>query len=108
MMIKIKTQPKERMRYKTLGDWIINGEQIIIYVSEMGDWKYEMLVALHELVEVLLCKDKAISQKSVDEFDMNFKGQGEPGDDLKAPYHEQHKQAEFIEKQLALFLNIDW
>jgi Mn-dependent DtxR family transcriptional regulator len=95
MMIKIKTIEHARQRHDTCGNWVINGEQIIIYVSEMGDWKYEMLVALHELVEVLLCKDRGISQKAVD-------------DDIKAPYREQHRQAEFIEKQMAQFLNIDW
>ena len=47
-------------------------DTLIIRVSNVGDWRMEALVGIHELVEAILCIDKDITQKSVDEFDIAF------------------------------------
>ena len=96
MDIRIKVVPHKSHRYETVGDWFFDKKgNLEIRVSDMGNWKYECLVAFHEMIEVLLCKDRKISQKSVDSFDTKFekerakgihKEEAEPGDDPKAPY----------------------
>lgn len=114
--IKIRTIPHDQQRYPTVGDWFFNPDRrtIEIRVSDMQNWRFEFLVALHELVEVMLCQDKGISQQSVDDFDIAYEKKrqaddySEPGDDLKAPYHRQHQVATMMEKFICAEMDIDW
>lgn len=113
--IQIKTIKHSKQRYSTCGDWLIHGNTLTIYVSEMCDWRKEALVAVHELIETLCCKNKGVSQKEVDLFDMDYEANrhpsdltSEPGDDPAAPYHVQHKFASIIERMLAEQLEVKW
>lgn len=116
--IKISTIDHKRQRYPTVGDWFfettLDGEQLIIRVSKMSDWRYEFLVALHELVEVALCRYSGVTQKQVDRFDMAFEKRrpegnvDEPGDSNKAPYRVQHCIATGVERIVAAFLGVVW
>lgn len=114
MNVIIKTIPHRQHRYETVGDWWSEGKTLHIRVSEMGSWKYEMLVAVHELVEVLQCKHLRISTASVDKFDIAFEKKrkpgntDEPGDDSRAPYRVQHGIATGVERILAALLGVDW
>lgn len=80
----------------------------------MGNWRFEALVALHELVEVIKCKHDGVSQKDVDAFDIAFEknrkpgNDDEPGDDPNAPYQNQHCLATGIERIMAAELGVDW
>ena len=73
-----------------------------------------MLVAVHELVEVLLCKHRGITAAKVDAFDKAFEkarkpgNEDEPGDDPKAPYRKEHFFATNIEALLSAELGVDW
>lgn len=67
-----------------------------------------MLVAVHELIEMTLCYVSDIPQGIVDEFDLHYEGEGEPGDDLNAPYHKQHCIATGIERILAACMGVKW
>jgi hypothetical protein len=118
MKIIIETIPHEEQRYPTVGDWFFDHPRpdkiLTIRVSRMGDWRYEVLVAVHELVEVLLCLHKGVSQKSVDKFDMKYEAarkrgdESEPGDDPRAPYKDQHCIATAVERLLAPMLGVSW
>lgn len=119
MNINIKTIPNIEQRYSTSGDWWFDEQgDLQIRVSDMKNWKYEALVAVHELCEVLLCKEKKIEGKDVDAFDISFEkireqhpdiiGEVEPGDMTSAPYHEEHTFATNVEKALANRLNVNW
>lgn len=74
----------------------------------------ESLVAVHELVEVLLCDANGFFQNTVDDFDMEYEknrkpgDESEPGDDPKAPYHRQHCIATGVERILAAELGVNW
>src|SRR6266403_2512350 len=115
MRIVIETIPHEKQRYPTVGDWFFDEKgDLIIWVSELGDWRYEALISVHELVEVLLYKQKGVSQADVDQFDIQYeklRQEGdvlEPGDDPKAPYKVQHCIATGVERILAAELGVDW
>jgi len=118
MNITIRTIPHDKHRYPTIGDWQFverGGEEVLqIDVSNMGDWRLECLIALHELVEVLLCKEAGITQEQVDKFDMDFEANRKPGDLFEpgyaddAPYRTQHLIAEGIEKIVAAGLGVNW
>lgn len=110
MNIVIETIPHSRQRYNTCGDWIITETDGIatvkIFVSEMGDWRYEQAVAMHEYYEALLCYNDGLGGKVVDKFDQEFEasplmqaipGVEEPGDHPEAPYYKQHAKALAVE-----------
>jgi hypothetical protein len=114
MKIIIETIPHEQHRYTTVGDWFYDDDGTLhIKVSKLSDWKREALIAVHELVEVLLCKNDGVTVAEVDHFDMHeFSYEEhpdeEPGDDPKAPYKKQHCIATGIERILAAQLGVDW
>ena len=114
MHITIRTIPHEQQRYETCGDWQEFGEDTIINVSEMGDSLAEILVGIHELVEVVLCRHRGISQEIVDKFDKHFEATrlkddtSEPGDYPLAPYRKEHFFATNIERMIAHELGVDW
>ncbi len=119
MNISIKTIKHEDQVYPTCGDWRFTEEgDLNIFISDMGNWKYEALIAVHELLEVILCKDRGVSTEIVDTFDKLFEnlrtqnpeliGDVEPGSMPTAPYHREHMFASIVEKALAGELKVDW
>ena len=115
MKIIIETIPHEQHRYTTVGDWFYDPDGTLrIKVSELSDWRREMLIAVHELVEALMCKHDGVTVESVDKFDKEFEAhrhpdnKDEPGDDPSAPYVKQHCVATGIERILAAALDVQW
>ena len=142
--IVIETRPHAEQRYPTSGDWGAGyatkpratysetGDCLIVTVSEMGDWRIEALVAVHELIEALLCKSDGVSEKAVCDFDVEFEAardeavghredvtwfgfrgrpvdaDAEPGDDPDAPYARQHTFATAVERMLCAALGVKW
>jgi hypothetical protein len=109
MRIIIETIPHKAQRYETVGDWRKDqAGNLCITVSELNDWRLEALVAVHELIEALLCRADGVTEDEVDHFDFNFNGEAEPGDDPDAPYYEQHQRASGYERLLAADLQVNW
>ena len=115
MNINIQSIPHDQQRYPTVGDyWQQDGVEQI-RVSELPDWRYEALVAVHELIEMVLTKHRLISEEMISEFDIAFEQDremgrvlGEPGDDPRAPYRKEHFFATSLERLLAAELDVDW
>ena len=109
MKIVIQSIPHHLQRYDTVGDWYKGDRGTLnIMVSEMKNWRSEACVAIHELVEALLCIHDEVSEKEVDRFDLSYEGEGEPGDDLRAPYYAQHQAAMTVERLLVFLFSLDW
>ena len=110
MKITIEFIPHLDQRYNTCGDWRLSPTgDIEIKVSEMTTINGAFIVAVHELVEALLCDFNGITPDIVDEFDIPYKDlDGEAGDDPKAPYHIQHCIATGVERILAPLLGVAW
>lgn len=114
MRIIINVIPNDQQRYPTCGDWEWDGDKLTILVSSMKNWRYEMLVAFHELAEALICKHRGIAEKDVIAFDIAFEKArkdddvSEPGDDPNAPYYAEHQFATCVERLLALELSVNW
>lgn len=100
------------MRYETGGDWYFDDQGDLI-IKVANDCPYfptedmQNLVAIHELIEVLLCQKRGITQKMVDDFDM---GPGsydvipeveESGDQPGCPYGKEHRVAMIVEHLMA-------
>jgi hypothetical protein len=109
--IRISVIPHDKQRYDTAGDWrTYDHGDWVIGVSDLGDPRYNLLIAVHELVEMVLCLNRGISQEAVDQFDMNYSGMhaDDPGDDPAAPYHKEHMAATAIERLMAVMLDVNW
>lgn len=108
MKIIIETIPHGRQRYPTAGDWYLADGELKIRVSKLGNWRYEMAVAVHEIVEALLCMNNGVSEADVDVFDVTYRGEGEPGDDAAAPYSNEHCFATAVERMLIAAFGVSW
>jgi hypothetical protein len=114
MNIAIIIIPHAEQRYPTVGDWFFLGDDLQIRVSKLSDWRYEMLVARHELDEAILCEHEGITQKVVDDFDEKFEAartandDSEPGDSPLAPYRRPHFRATTNERIMADALGVNW
>ncbi len=112
--ILIQSIPHANQRYETVGDYIETGGVTKITVSEMPDTRYELLVAIHELIEKTLVDAHGIRVADIDAFDRAFEearpegDESEPGDAPNAPYRCEHRFATRIERLLAKALGVDW
>jgi hypothetical protein len=117
MKILIESIPHAQQRYSTCGDWWFengDGMNLQIRVSEELPHESKMLVALHELAEVMMCMANGVNQEAVDKFDIEFEkhrhpdDDSEPGDHIDAPYHREHGFATAIERIAATEMGIGW
>jgi hypothetical protein len=118
--IHIKVIPHSKQNYSTIGDYTVDVDKkkIEIRISDMGNWRYEALVAVHELVELSIAVlHKGILDKDIIEFDKRFEHEcelnlhpidAEPGDDIRAPYRDEHRFATIVEHMLANELKVNW
>lgn len=116
MKMKIESIPHEEQRYPTVGDyWLDESGVEQVRVSAMPDWRYEALVVVHELVELILTRHRGIAEEHISNFDIDFEQSrekamvtGEPGDHPNAPYRKEHFFATNLERLLAAELDVDW
>jgi len=117
MDITVRTVPHKNQRYSCAGDWFGTKTDMHIRVSSLGDWRYELLIAVHEIIEAAICSYKDIPEEKVTLFDLKFekerkkgkhKDSDEPGDDKRAPYFDAHQFATHVEFALAKQLGVDF
>ena len=106
MKIVIESVLRAQHRYDTWGDWWYDEDGTLqIRISEdepdLPTATHQFLIALHELVEAWLCKQRGVTQAQVDAHDLAFTGEGEAGDDPTAPYHKEHRFAMLVEHLMA-------
>lgn len=105
---RIAVIPPDRMRYKTVGDWTVDGSAIDVTVAAMEDGRYNFLIAVHELIEAFLCHRDGVTMQDVDRYDFAHQDEDDPGLAPAAPYHTQHLAAFAVEILLAGVLGVDW
>jgi hypothetical protein len=116
MKIHLETVPHEKQRYPTVGDYWEDQDGVEqVRVSEMDDWRYEILVGIHELIELALARHRGIPENQISDFDIAFEASkekgsvsGEAGDHPLAPYRREHFFATSMERLLATELDVDW
>lgn len=115
--IVIQVIPHNKQRYETCGDYWEEKDTLQVRVSQMSDWRYEVSVAVHEIVEAILCRHRGIKEKDITKFDLKFEKErkqglhpkdAEPGFDSRAPYRREHALATLIETELIQELGIMW
>lgn len=115
MNVSIRIVPESKQRTCVSGcDWQFNGDDLLVLISPLSDWRREMLLGFHEAAEAVMCKQAGVTQKQVDDFDLEFDKMhpNEPdlgaGDDPAAPYFRQHIAAQAMESILCTELGVNW
>ena len=94
-------------------DWFWDrDENLQVQIAPMSDWRREVMLGIHEVVEALICKHTGVSQKAVDDFDKEYDATHSTdcnaGDDPLAPYDRAHTLATCCERALAFALDVQW
>jgi hypothetical protein len=109
--IRIEVVDHAEQRYNTVGDWGLVRGTLVIRVSEMPN-ELHWSIAMHELAEAILCIKAGVSPEKIDTFDAEFekhaKGNEEPGDDPRAPYHSQHQVGLVVERLMVAQMGWSW
>lgn len=124
--LRIETVPHQEQAYETLGDYGYDEDGTLwIKVSELGDWRYEFLVGIHEAIEFQLLRARGIKDpgKFTEAFDLLYEEEfakgnpeatayDEPGfcpsiNGITNPYLVEHTIADFIEHALAVKLGVN-
>ncbi len=115
MHVVIKSIPAGEFRYPSAGDyWDDPDGTKQIRVLALQDWRHELLLAVHELVEAFICDHRGIAEPDIMAFDVEFERNrapgnlDEPGFASDAPYRAEHTFATAVEMLLAQQLGVDW
>src|SRR5258708_3402310 len=92
-----------------VGDYLTMADgSTYISVSALPDWRYEFLIALHEMIEEALTRHRGIAEPAIMAFDIAHPDLEDPGMSPEAPYHREHVTATAIEMLVAQELGVDW
>ena len=108
LKIKIDFISQSKQRYDTVGDYFFKKGILHFRITKTGNQVYDRILLMHEMIEQFLTQFKGVTDKEVDEFDFDFKGKGEPGDDPKCPYRNEHSIATAVERIICGHLGICW
>lgn len=112
-----KVIPHREQAYPTVGNYIEDGHDVRIEVSNTESWKHFVLITIHELIEYAWAKHHGVSMDTIDSFDIQFehdRSEGkhspteEPGDHPDSPYRDGHRIATLVEVMIAHMLGVKW
>lgn len=109
--IVIEVIPHSQQRYPTVGDWQFDSYgDLQIKVSDMGNWRYNFLVARHEMDEAALCMWRGVRQEEVDAYDFSNPDAGGDSfsESMNAPYYTEHCDALAAEWVMSRLLGVRW
>lgn len=115
MRITLETISAAEARLGEPGDWVWEGDDLIIRCVDLKDWMFNFLLLRHEMDEAMLCRKAGITTEQVD-ADQVYSQQhpelennpdsfsGYPG----AVLQNQHNDALAAEWQMSRLLEVDW
>jgi len=111
--IIIEVIPHTEQRLGQPGDWYTAADGTrVVRVSDLGDWRFNYLLARHEMDEMMLCQHAGISVEAVDGYDSRPEAKDDDPDSFSgypgAPYQEQHNDAMAAEWVMSRLLNVAW
>lgn len=113
-LLTVEVIAHKNQRYETAGDWWFGDDGALhVRASDVGDDRYALLIALHEAVEALACREHGVTDEAVCAFDRAFNAahdleNEEPGEDPAAPYFKEHAIADVVERLAATQLGVVW
>lgn len=108
-LINVEIIPHNQQRYPTVGDWQWDmSGSLKVKISKMPDKRHMLLIAIHEIVEAILCKIDNVTDNQVTNWDMDHLNDVDPGGIIGSPYYAQHHTATLIEGIMAQEMNVNW
>lgn len=116
MKLNIRTVPQCEHRFTTIGDWWERDGTLEVRISYLPDWRWQIGVLVHELVEWIYCKRRGITSDECDRFDRFYEEQyrskvipveKEAGYDKRCPYHRGHVWGDRIAWLVEWLLGVD-
>jgi hypothetical protein len=99
---------KDQIRNGQLDDYGVDGERLWFEIKDTGIEGYNLLLLIHAIVEYLLTEGRGIPLAMIDKFDEDHPDSEEPGDEVNAPYRNEHCLSIGIERIICAYLNIPW
>jgi hypothetical protein len=111
--IVMEVIPHAQQRYDTVGDYSETEDGTWHFVvSDLGDWRFNFSVLLHEFIEFAVMHHTGVKEADVLAFDLAMPNDSpyadDPGFDPKAPYHREHVLADTCERILAMHLGFEF
>lgn len=121
--INVRIIPMSQMTIKngakvtTCGTWWEDGDVLEVRLAQMCDWRYEVAVLFHELIEFFWCQRRGIKTQPCDDFDEWFERQYELGKYPKTaesgfhkdcPYRGGHVWGSRFERVVTFILACSW
>src|SRR5258705_8885586 len=78
--VTVHVVPHSEQRYETSGDWVWKDGGLVVTVSDLGDDRFNVLVAAHEVTEALLARRDGVTEQQVDTWDLSHPDAAEPGE----------------------------
>ena len=110
--------PIRKIRFSTAGDWTQKKDgSYEVWIWETPDPRYQAVVLIHELTELLWCHFNGITGKESDRFDAEWEGElkagmhlpdEEAGFDSRAPYHKGHVWGARMEHLFCWIFDVRW
>jgi hypothetical protein len=114
MKIVLEVIPHEKQRLGEPGDWFFDKQgDLQVRVSDSGDWRFNFLVARHEMDEAILCKYNGITTEVVD-YDQKINSGSDKNDPDSysgypgSPIQRFHNDALAAEWQMGRLLDVNW
>ena len=108
-IITVNIIDHEDQWYDTVGDWRFDSDynHLTVTVSRTTEESI-ILVAIHEIIEAILCRLNGVSEEVVDAFDMANIDHPDPGSIPGCPYYREHMFATMIERAMAAEMQVNW
>jgi len=110
--LEVIPHSQQRLPGSLGGDWQFDLDgNLIIRVSDMGDWRFNFLTARHEMDEAVLCAFAGITTEMVDADELKASDDDDPDSFSGYPgscYQQQHNDALAAEWIMARALDVDW
>ena len=98
----------EVLSYETFDDYGIVDDLLWFAIKDTHDPFLNRMMLIHAMIEQFLTSMKGIKAETIDEFDLAHPNSEEPGDEVDAPYRDEHSIAYAVERLLCAYLGIPW
>jgi hypothetical protein len=111
--ITIEFIPHSEQRLAACGDWYFDPDgNLIVRVSDCGDYRYNFLFARHEMDEAVLCMHRGITTEMVDADQLNANDVTDDPDSFSgyggAVVQDSHNDALSAEWVMSRLLGVEW
>ena len=93
-------------RYESLDDYYKEGDTDVFKITDTGNPTYNKILLIHALSEQLTTEYNGVKEEDIAKFDLSHENSEQPGDELNAPYRDNHLLSTALEEVILAFCKI--